>query len=217
MREPPAGFRRHDTARFGFSVAVPSRFHYLANTVDPVAFDLRGCGEERDAHEADGERHEPGCETHEADGEERWPKGVWDPEVIGELEDGRVQPLRILEFDAIGPRAEAVPPDLAGAMWFQARQMLPEVLASGGLPGYCLLDVADTTLGSLDALAFEYTWDGLPSVEGDGDHALLVWAPSPLTVFHVYHHCVEAEWAARRAELDAILGTFEVLEPGCAD
>jgi hypothetical protein len=203
MSDLPAGFCPHETDRFGFAIAVPSRFHYLSNTVDPVAFDLRGCGEEGAARGPDDV--------------ERWPRGLWDPEVLGELEDGRVQPLRILEFDAIGPRAEPMPADRAGEMWFQARHMLPEALGSRGLPGYRLLDVADTTLGSLDALAFEYRWDGLPSVEGDGDHALLVWALSPLTVFHIYHHCVEAEWEARRSELDAILSTFRVLEPGGAD
>ena len=34
---PPAGFRWHETARFGFAIAVPRRFHLIANTIDPVA------------------------------------------------------------------------------------------------------------------------------------------------------------------------------------
>ena len=195
--EPPEGFRRHVEERFGFAVTVPRRFQLLANTVDPIARMMRGPGGELPQEEADQRRN--------------WPEGFWDREVLGELEDGRVQPFRLLEFDAVGGRREPLNDAAASDMWFQARQLCPETLESVGLPGFTLLNVLDTSLGELDALAFEYHWDGLLAGEDGGDHGLLVWASTPMTVFHVYHHCVETEWAARKPELDAILASFEVL------
>jgi hypothetical protein len=33
-------------------------------------------------------------------------------------------------------------------------------------------------------------------------------------MFHVYHHCSGEEWEARQPELDAILASFELLDPG---
>jgi hypothetical protein len=97
-------------------------------------------------------------------------------------------------------------------MWFEARQMFAMTLESAELPGYQLLDIHDTTLGKLDALAFEYHWDGLRPSEDGGDHALLVWVPTPWAVFHVYHHCSETEWMARAEELKEILKSFRVLD-----
>jgi hypothetical protein len=187
---------------------VPRRFQLITNTVDPGAqlWRGRGGGSGEAGAEAAGE---PGAA---AAGQRSHARGLWDPEVIGVLADGRVQPFRLLEFDAIGGRDEPLPADGARQMWFQARQMFPMTLESVGLPGYGLLDVHDTTLGRLDALAFEYRWEGLRPDEDGGDHALLVWAPTPWTVFHVYYHCSENEWAARLPELEEILATFRVID-----
>jgi hypothetical protein len=197
LPEPPAGFRWHIEPRFGFAVTVPRRFALLGNTVDPIARLIRGLGGKSAREEADQRRN--------------WPDGFCDREVLGELEDGRVQPFRLLEFDAVGGRSEPLTDAEVSDMWFKARQLFPETLESVGLPGFALLNVLDTSLGELDALAFEYHWDGLRAGEDGGDHGLLVWAPTPMTVFHAYHHCVETEWAARKRELDAILASFEVL------
>jgi len=197
LPEAPQGFHWRVEPRFGFAVAVPRQFHLLANTVDPIARMMRGVGEASSAEET-ARRHD-------------WPEGYWDADVIGELADGRVQPFRLLEFDVVGGRERPQTDDEAGDMWFQARQLFPETLESVGLPGFALLNVLDSSLGPLDALTFEYRWDGLRDGEDGGDHALLMWAATPTTVFHVYHHCVETEWAARRPELDTILGSFEVL------
>jgi hypothetical protein len=201
LAEPPAGFRWHDTAAFGFAVAVPRRFQRLANTVDPVAQEVRSTTLAPQA----GRRQ---CEEPQA-----WPDGLWDPEVLGDVPGGPVQPFRILEFDAIGLQAEPLSRRVESDMWFQARQVFPKTLESEGLPGYALLDINDQTLGDLDALGFEYRWDGLRHNEDGGDHVLFVWAPSPLIVFHVYYHCCQTEWAARTAEFEAILATFRVIEP----
>ena len=198
LPEPPVDYRWHDTNRFGFAIAVPRRFHLISNTVDPVARCWRGCDDESAKCGSDAER--------------RWPEGLWDPEVIGELASGRVQPFRLFEFDAIGGRSEPLPDDRRGELWFEARQMFPMTLESAELPGYRLLDIHDRTLGQLDALAFEYHWDGLRPSEDGGDHALLVWVPTPWAVFHVYHHCSETEWVARTPELEEILATFRVLD-----
>ena len=198
LPSPPAGYRWHDTLAFGFAIAVPRRFHLLTNTFDPIARDLRHIVDDED-------------EPRGADGEALWADGVWDPEVIDELSDRRVQPTRIFEFDVVGPRPEPMPPDMQREMWFQSRQMFPSIMESGELPGYRLLDISMLRLGELDALGFEYWWDGLCLEENGGDHALLVWAPTSRLVFHVYHHCAEDEWTARRTELDEILGTFRLI------
>ena len=46
-----------------------------------------------------------------------------------------------------------------------------------------------------------------------GDHACIVWALGPMTMYHVYHHCSGVEWEARLPEFEAILATFEVFQP----
>ena len=143
LPSPPAGYRWHDTLAFGFAIAVPRRFHLLTNTFDPIARDLRHIVDDED-------------EPRGPDGEALWADGIWDPEVIDELPDRRVQPTRIFEFDVVGPRPEPMPPDMQREMWFQSRQMLPSILESGGLPGYRLLDISMLRLGELDALGFEY-------------------------------------------------------------
>ena len=200
LPEPPVDCRWHDSNRFGFAIAVPRRFHLISNTVDPVARCWRSCDDESGERESN------------PDAAARWPQGLWDPEVIGELAGGRVQPFRLFEFDVISGRTEPIQTERAGEMWFEARQMFPMMLGSAELPGYRLLDIHDTTLGQLDALAFEYTWDGLRPSEDGGDHALLVWVPTPWAVFHIYHHCSETEWTARTPELEEIFATFLVLD-----
>jgi hypothetical protein len=199
LPELPAGFRWHDTAVFGFVVAVPQRFQLVANTVDPVAQVVRRT------------TLTPGEGRAQCEGLRPWPDGLWDPEVVGYLPDGRAQPFRLLEFDAIGLGAGPLSPDTASDMWFQARQVFPSTLESARLPEYELLDIHDRTLGDLDALGFEYRWEGLRRDEDGGDHALLVWAPSPLVVFHAYYHCCQTEWSARTAEFEEILATFAAL------
>ena len=91
--------------------------------------------------------------------------------------------------------------------------MFTETLEALELPGYRLLDIHEMPLGRLDALGFEYRWDGLRPGEDGGDHALLVWGLSSWVAFHVYHHCPEDEWAAYLPELETILGTFRALAP----
>ena len=220
LPEPPEGFRWHDTARFGFAVAVPRRFHLLANTVDPVARMWRHSDDPPD--DAANSESEPGGDRSESEPggggpseatRGRWPDGLWDPEVIGELPGGRVQPFRLFEFDAIGGRDYRLPPDAASRLWFEARQMFTATLEAAELPGYRLLDIHDMQLGRLDALGFEYRWDGLRLGEDGGDHALLVWGLSSWVAFHVYHHCPEDEWATYLPELETVLGTFRALAP----
>ena len=47
-----------------------------------------------------------------------------------------------------------------------------------------------------------------------GDHACIVWALGPVTMYHVYHHCSGDEWEARLPEFETIIASFEVLQPG---
>ena len=95
----------------------------------------------------------------------------------------------------------------------EIREFMPETLASAQMPGYEFLGIRETALGPLPALAFEYRWDGVRPGFYGGDHARIVWALGPTAMFHVYHHCSGEVWEARRSELDAILASFEVLEP----
>jgi len=113
----PAGFKRHGEPRFGFSVALPQRFHLLANTIDPLARSLR------QLHDLP--------KDEEARQQARWPEGFWDPQVIGELDDGRVQPLRVFEFDAIGGRSEPLTQEEADDMWMGIQQFMPSTLEGG--------------------------------------------------------------------------------------
>lgn len=190
----PEGYRWCVQARHGFAIALPRPFHLLANTVDPVARMMRGVTEPDFG----------GAEI----GDATFPHGFWDAGVVGELEDGRVQPFRLFEFDMVGGRDEPQPEEQRDEMWFESRHMLPLALESAELPGCRLLDVTDLRLGPLDALAFVYRWDGLCPFEGAGDHGLLVWAPTEWVVFHLYHHCPESQWKARGEELVTILETF---------
>jgi len=194
--ELPPELRRHVEPRFGFSVAVPRRFFPLANTADPVARMMRGPGS-----------GSPGAQIQ---GQRRWPEGHWDRDVMVELDNRRIEPGRWFELDVVrrdAPLHEAA----ARGMWLEARRLFPDTLETVGLPGFSMLDVLDTSLGALKALGFEYRWDAPYADVDGGDHGLLVWAPTPTIIFHLYHHCPETEWAARKPELDAILASFRVL------
>jgi hypothetical protein len=81
------------------------------------------------------------------------------------------------------------------------------------MPGYEFLGTRETALGELPALAFEYRWDGVRPGHFGGDHACVVWALGPMTMYHVYHHCSGDEWEARLPEFESILTTFEVFQP----
>jgi hypothetical protein len=190
----PQGVKRHAEPTFSFAIDVPRRFIGLPGTVDPVAQLLRG-GAMMPADKVEGVT---------------WPAGLCDPEVLGPLDDGALQPLRTLEIDTLR-RDEPLTDDEAASFWFEARQVLPTVLASAGLPGYRLLDVCDTTLGPLDGLAFEWRWDGMTTDDVGGDRALLIWAFQPERVFHVCYHCPGDQWERRLPEFRAIVDSFEVL------
>jgi hypothetical protein len=198
--QPPEDFHVYVDSRFGFSVAVPKRFEILATTMDPLARTMR-------------ELHDL-SEEAEAERQREMPIGFWDPEVLGELEDGTGTPLRLFEFDAIRGRDDPLSDEAAERMWMDIQQFLPETLESGELPGYEFLEIRETMLGEMPALAFEYRWDGVRPGAFGGDHACVVWALGPMTVYHVYHHCAGEVWEARRPELDAILASFELLRQG---
>jgi hypothetical protein len=202
----PQGMRRHEETDFGFAIEVPRRFIRLTNTVDPIAQMMRGGAAQsrREGQAPGGEEEKPGGE------EQAWPTGFCDPEVLGDIGDGRLQPLRLLEIDTLG-RSEPLTDDEAAAFWFEAREVLPQALASTELPGYRLLDVRDATLGPLDALAFEWRWDGLRPGDQGGDRALLVWGLHLRRVVQVYYHCCSDQWEARMPELRGILGSLELL------
>jgi hypothetical protein len=198
--QPPEDFQEYADARFGFKVHMPKRFEILPSTVDPLARMIRGLNE---LSEEEAEKLQP-----------RLPIGFYDPDVTGELEDGEMQPLRLIEYDALSGDEEVLSPEDVARMRAEMRQFLPETLASAGMPGYEFLGVRETSLGPLPALTFEYSWDGVRPGYFGGDHACIVWALGPTGMFHVYHHCSGEEWEARRPELDAILSTFALMGPG---
>ena len=143
----------------------------------------------------------------------RLPIGFWDPAVIGELTEGNIQPLRLFEYEAIRGREEPVDEAEIAKMRSDIQGFMPETLASASMPGYEFLGIGETMLGPLSAVTFEYRWDGLKPGSFGGDHGFIVWAMAPLTMFHVYHHCSGDQWEPRKPELDAILASFQVLEP----
>ena len=198
--EPPEDFQEYADARFGFKVHMPKRFEILPSTVDPLARMIRGLNE---LSEEEAQELQP-----------RLPIGFYDPAVVGELEDGETQPLRLIEYDALSADDEVLSPEDVARMRAEMRQFLPETLAGAGMPGYEFLGVREMSLGPLPALLFEYSWDGVRPGHFGGDHACVVWALGPTGMFHVYHHCSGEEWEARRPELDAILSTFALMGPG---
>jgi hypothetical protein len=198
--QPPADFQEYADARFGFKVMMPKRFEILPETVDPLARMIRGLN---DLSEKEAKELQP-----------RLPIGFYDPDVLGELEDGSRQPLRLIEYEALGGREESLGDEEIERLRAEMREYLPETLASAGMPGYEFLGIRETRLGRLAALAFEYRWDGVRPGFFGGDHARIVWAVGPTAMFHVYHHCSGEVWGARRSELDAILASFALMEPG---
>jgi hypothetical protein len=140
-----------------------------------------------------------------------WPVGFADPEVVGDLGESHTEPLRLLEFDVLerpDPMSDA---DLA-AMRDAVRRALPGELAARGMSGFVFLGVHDVRLGPLDALAFEYEWDGPADDPELRDRALVVWAPTPAAVYHVYYHCPLEVWAEWWPEFEEILASFELIE-----
>ena len=198
--QPPEDFQEYADARFGFKVYMPKRFEILPETVDPLARMIRGLN---DLPEEEVAKLQP-----------RLPIGFWDPDVVGELENGDRQPLRLFEYEALGGRDEPLSPEEVGLMRKEMREYLPETLASARMPGFEFLGTRETSLGPLPALMFEYSWDGVWPGHFGGDHACIVWALGPTGMFHVYHHCSGKEWKARRPEFDAILASFALLAPG---
>jgi hypothetical protein len=179
-------------------VSMPKRFVILRETIDPLARMIRGLNGLSDEEAA---KRQPGL-----------PIGFFDPEVLGEFEDGRRQPLRLFEYEVIRGREEPLSDEQTEQMWTDIQGFMPETLADARMSGYEYLGIRVTALGPLTALAFEYRWDGVRPGFFGGDHACIVWAPGPLTMYHVYHHCPGDEWEARRPELDAILASFEILD-----
>ena len=195
----PEDFQEYADVRFGFKIQMPKRFRILPDTVDPLARMIRGLDE---LSEEEAARLRPNL-----------PVGFWDPDVTGELEDGALQPLRLIEYDAlIGGQAPPRPEDVA-RMRAEMRRYMPETLAGARMPGYAFLGTQETALGSLPALAFDYSWDGVRPGHFGGDHARIVWALGPAGMYQVYHHCSGDEWEARRPELDAILASFALMGP----
>ena len=88
-----------------------------------------------------------------------WPVGFADAEVVDDIGEDHHEPLRLLEFDVL-TRPDPLDDAQIAEMREAVRDMMPEVLASRGMPGYEFLEVRDARLGPLDALAFEYVWAG---------------------------------------------------------
>jgi len=196
----PEDFHVYVDSRFGFSVAMPKRFEILPDTIDPLARTMRSL-------------HDLTTEE-EVEQQSQWPIGFWDPDVLGEMEDGSLQPLRLFEFEVIRGRDEPLSDEQAERMWMDIQGFMPETLASGELPGYEYLGATEVLLGDLPALAFDYRWDGVRPGAFGGDRARIVWSLGPMTIYHVYHHCSGEEWEARLPELDVILASFELLQQG---
>ena len=191
------GLRRHEEPVYGYAVTVPAVFVALLNTVDPLARLLRRL----DDKQPDEESRLAGS----------WPVGFADPEVVGDVGAGHMEPLRLLEFDVL-TRSDPLSDEALAAMREGVRDALPEALASRELAGFDLIDVREVELGPLAALAFEYSWDGPRESAEHGDHALVVWAPTPTTVYQVYYHCPSEAWDRWLPELDQILASFELIE-----
>ena len=191
------GLRRHEEPVYGYAVTVPAVFVALLNTVDPLARLLR----QLDDKQPDEEGKLAGS----------WPVGFADPEEVGDVGAGHMEPLRLLEFDVL-TRPDPLSDEALAAMREGVRDALPEALASRDLAGFDLIDTRQVKLGPLDALAFEYTWEGPRESAERGDHALVAWAPTPTTVYQVYYHCPTEAWDRWLPELEQILASFELIE-----
>jgi hypothetical protein len=196
--QPPEDFQEYSDARFGFKVMMPKRFQILPTTVDPLARMIRGLDDL------------PAEEQAQLQG--RLPAGFWDPEVIGQLEDGNQQPLRLIEYDALRGAEEPLDDEQSERMWREVREYMPKTLKGARMPGYAFIGIEETKLGSLPALAFDYAWDGVWPGHFGGDHVRVVWSLTATEMLQVYHHCSGEEWETRLPELEAILATFELLD-----
>jgi hypothetical protein len=101
--------------------------------------------------------------------------------------------------------------DLA-ALRQSVRGALPQEIDSLGLPGFEFLGAREVRLGPIDALGFEYAWDGPNEAADEPDRGLVIWAPAPTTVFHVYYHCPASAWGTWWPESEQILASFELLD-----
>ena len=191
------GLRRHEEPVYGYAITVPAVFVALLNTVDPLARLLRRL----DDKQPDEESKLAGS----------WPVGFADPEVVDDVGGGHMEPLRLLEFDVF-TRPDPLSDESLAAMREGVRDALPEALASRDLAGFDLLGTREVKLGPLDALAFEYSWEGPRGSAERGDRALVVWAPTPTTVYQVYYHCPSESWERWLPELEQILASFELIE-----
>jgi hypothetical protein len=191
-------FQEYSDARFGFKVQMPKRFEIIPTTVDPLARLIRGLDDL--------------SEDEQREMQQNLPVGFWDPELIGELESGQYQPLRLVEYEALRGE-DPIPPEQAKKMWDEVIEFMPQTIESAGMPGYKYLGTGETKLGELPALTFDYRWDGpRPKMYG-GDHVRIVWAVSDSAMFHVYYHCSTEEWDKRLPEFEEIIATFAVLQP----
>lgn len=196
---PPEDFQEYSDARFGFKVQMPKRFEIIPTTVDPLARLIRGLDDL--------------SEEEQKKLQQQLPVGFWDPELIGELESGQYQPLRLIEYDALRGGEEPVSEEQAKKMWDEVQEFMPKTLEGAHMPGYKYLGTSETSLGELPALAFEYRWDGpRPKMYG-GDHVRILWAVNDRTMFHVYYHCSTQEWDKRLPEFERIVASFAVLRP----
>lgn len=195
--QAPESFQEYSDARFGFRVMMPKRFEVLPTTVDLLSRMIRGLDEL------------PPEEQKQMQGS--LPVGFWDPAVIGHRENGVAQPLRLIEFDALRGGEMPLPEENSARLWREVRDFIPKTLESVRLPGYTFLGLEETTLGSLPALAFDYSWDGIRPGHYGGDRARVIWSLTPVMMLQVYHHCSGEEWEARLPEFESILATFELL------
>lgn len=193
----PEGMRRHEEPTFGYAIEVPAVFVALMNTVDPLARSLRGV----DLMELDEESKLTGS----------WPLGFADPEVVGDLGGDHSEPLRLLEFDVLEREDPLSEGDLE-LMRAQMRDAMPEALAAAGLPRFDYKVTHEVRLGDIDALAFEYEWAGPSENKKLRDRGLVIWAPTPTTVYQVYYHCPSQVWDAWLPELETVLASFERIE-----
>jgi hypothetical protein len=193
-------FQEYADARFGFKVQMPKRFEIIPTTVDPLARLIRGL--DRLTEEEQKER------------QQQLPIGFWDPELIGELESGQYQPLRVIEYDVLRSGDEQISEEQTKKMWDEVVEFMPKTLESAAMPGYKYLGTSEVKLGDLPALAFDYRWDGpRPKMYG-GDRVRIVWAVGDTAMFHLYYHCSSQEWDKRLPEFEAILATFELMPSG---
>jgi hypothetical protein len=195
--QQPRELRRHVERAFGYAVEVPADFVVLLNTVDPLSRLLRGLRDKQ-----------PDEETALTG---NWPVGFADPRVVGDIGGGHTEPLRLLEFDVLERPDPLSASDLA-ALRQSVRGALPQEVGALGLPGFESLGARELRLGQIDALGLEYEWDGPSDDRGLRDRGLVVWAPTPTTVFHVYYHCPTGVWPIWWPELEQVLASFELVE-----